>query len=237
MAAMDKSAKTFLFDLLNTPSPTGFEVRGQRKWAARAKLFADRVENDAYGTAWATIDGRAKKPRRVMIEAHADEIGFIVKHITKEGWLRIDRIGGSDTATARGRRLHLLGDKGVVHGIIGNTAIHLRRDSSADEKAPKIHELYVDVGVSSADEVSQLGLRVGHPAVYADAAEEFGKNRIVGRALDNRIGGFILTQVLANLHRAKKSPPRRSWPSTPCKKRSAATAPGWPPTGWNLTSA
>jgi putative aminopeptidase FrvX len=203
---MDKSAKTFLFDLLNTPSPTGFELPGQRKWAAYAKQFADRVENDAYGTAWATIDGRSKKPRRVMIEAHADEIGFIVKYIAKEGWLRIDRIGGSDTATARGRRLHLLGDKGVVHGVIGNTAIHLRRDGSADEKAPKIHELYVDVGVSSAEEVGKLGLRVGHPAVYADAAEEFGKRRIVGRALDNRLGGFILTQVLANVHRAKKRP-------------------------------
>jgi len=203
---MDKSAKTFLFDLLNTPSPTGFELPGQRKWAAYARQFSDRVENDAYGTAWATIDGRAKKPRRVMLEAHADEIGFIVKHITKEGWLRIDRIGGSDTATARGRRIHLLGEKGVVHGIIGNTAIHLRKDSLGEEKAPKIHELYVDVGVSSAEDVQELGLRVGHPAVYADAAEEFAKNRIIGRALDNRLGGFILTQVLANVHRAKKKP-------------------------------
>ena len=203
---MDKSAKTFLFDLLNTPSPTGFELPGQRKWAAYARQFSDRVENDAYGTAWATIDGRSKKPRRVMIEAHADEIGFIVKHITKEGWLRIDRIGGSDTATARGRRIHLLGDKGVVRGVIGNTAIHLRKDNLGDEKAPKIHDLFVDVGASSAEDVGNLGLRVGHPAVYADAAEEFAKNRIVGRALDNRLGGFILTQVLANLHRAKKRP-------------------------------
>lgn len=131
---MDTAARTFLFDLLNTPSPTGFELPGQRKWAAYARRFADRVENDAYGTAWATLDGTAKKPRRVMLEAHADEIGFIVKHITKEGWLRIDRIGGSDTATARGRRIDLLGEKGTVAGIIGNTAIHLRKDSSATRK-------------------------------------------------------------------------------------------------------
>ncbi|MEO6742477.1 MAG: M42 family metallopeptidase [Chthoniobacteraceae bacterium] len=196
---MDASAKTFLFDLLNTPSPTGFELPGQRKWAAYARRFADRVDNDAYGTAWATLDGTAKKPRRVMLEAHADEIGFIVKHITKEGWLRIDRIGGSDTATARGRRIDLLGEKGTVAGIIGNTAIHLRKDSLGDEKAPKIHELYVDVGANSAKEVAALGLRVGHPAVYHDAAEPFGKNRIVGRALDNRLGSFVLTQVLARL--------------------------------------
>ena len=203
---MDTAARTFLFDLLNTPSPTGFELPGQRKWAAYARRFADRVENDAYGTAWATLDGTAKKPRRVMLEAHADEIGFIIKHITKEGWLRIDRIGGSDTATARGRRIDLLGDKGTVAGIIGNTAIHLRKDSLGDEKAPKIHELYVDVGAGSAKEVAALGLRVGHPAVYHDAAEPFGKNRIVGRALDNRLGGFIIAEVLARLSRAKKKP-------------------------------
>ena len=130
---MDAKAKTFLFDILNTPSPTGFEIAGQRKWAAYARRFADRVENDAYGTAWATLEGGGKKPRRIMLEAHADEIGFIIKHITKEGWLRLDRVGGSDTATARGRRLDLLGDKGTVRGIIGNTAIHLRKDSLHDE--------------------------------------------------------------------------------------------------------
>jgi endoglucanase len=87
-------------------------------------------------------------------------------------------------------------------GIIGNTAIHLRKDGLSDEKAPKIHELYVDVGVSSAEDVAKLGLRVGIPAVYADGAEEFGEGRIVGRALDNRLGGFVIAQVLARL--AKK---------------------------------
>jgi putative aminopeptidase FrvX len=201
---MDSDAKKFLFDLLRTPSPTGFELPGQRKWAEYARGFADRVDNDAYGTTWATLDGTAKKPMRVMIEAHADEIGFIVKHITKDGFLRLDRIGGSDTATARGRRLDILGDKGVVRGIIGNTAIHLRKDKAGDEKTPKIHELYVDVGASNAKDVEKLGLRVGHPAVYSDSVEELGKHYVVGRALDNRMGGFILTQVLAQLSKHRK---------------------------------
>jgi putative aminopeptidase FrvX len=201
---MDSKTKAFLFDLLNTPSPTGWESGGQRCWANYVRKVTDRVENDAYGTAWATLEGSGKKAPRVMLEAHADEIGFIVKQITKEGFLRIDRVGGSDTATARGRRLQFLGDKGPVRGIIGNTAIHLRKDNLNDEKAPKIHELYVDVGASSPDDVKALGLRVGHPAVYADQAEEFGSDRVVGRAIDNRMGGFILTQVLARLHKRKK---------------------------------
>ncbi len=201
---MDTKSKAFLFELLRTPSPTGFEVAGQRVWTKYVKQFADSVKNDAYGTAWATLKGKSKKGRRVMIEAHADEIGFIIKHVTKEGYIRVDRVGGSDTATARGRKLDFLGDMGTVRGIIGNTAIHLRKDGLSDEKAPKIHELYVDVGASSDKEVAEMGLRVGHPAVYSDAAEEFGKDRIVGRAIDNRLGGFIIAKVIERL--SKKRP-------------------------------
>lgn len=201
---MDDSSRSFLFDLLNTPSPTGFEMPGQRKWAAYARQHADQVECDAYGNTWATLSSATSGARKVMLEAHADEIGYIVKHITKEGFLRIDRIGGSDTANARGRRLQILGDRGPVRGLIGNTAIHLRKDAQ-DEKAPKVHELYVDIGASSETEVQEAGIRVGHPAVYIDQAELFGQSRIVGRAIDNRIGGFILTQVLARLHAAPGS--------------------------------
>jgi endoglucanase len=204
---MDSSARTFLFDLLQTPSPTGFELAGQRKWAAYVRQFAHRVENDAYGSAWAIIDGGHATPRKIMFEAHADEIGFIVKHITKEGFLRVDRIGGSDVATARGRRLDILSDKGSVRGVIGNTAIHLRRDQLTEEKAPLPHDLYVDVGASSAEEVGGMGIRVGHPAVYTDAVEQLGSKHIIGRALDNRMGGFILSQVIAALSRRNERLP------------------------------
>ncbi|HEY2573094.1 MAG TPA: M20/M25/M40 family metallo-hydrolase, partial [Verrucomicrobiaceae bacterium] len=201
-AMIEPEAKSFLVDYLNTPSPTGFEWRGQKKWAAYVRQFADRVENDAYGNAWATLEGSAKKPKRIMLEAHADEIGYMVKTVTKDGYLNVDRIGGSDVATARGRRIDILGDKGVVRGIMGNTAIHIR--DREDEKAPKVHELYVDIGAKSAKEVTAAGVRVGHAAVYADGAEFVGKNLILGRALDNRMGGFIIAQVMKRL-RARKT--------------------------------
>ena len=196
---MEEAALNFLFDLLQRPSPTGFEVEGQRCWVEYLTACSDAIDSDAYGNAWAEIRGSGP---RVMLAAHADEIGFIVKHITKDGFLRMDRIGGSDTATARGRRLQIFGDQGPVRGLIGNTAIHLRK-GAVDEKAPKIHELYVDVGASSPAEVKELGIRVGHPAVYADEAERLGSHRIAGRALDNRIGGFILSQVMARLFKSR----------------------------------
>lgn len=195
---MDPKAESFLYELLNTPSPTGFEVKGQRVWAHRCRQFADSIESDTYGSAWATVKGSDESAPTIMIEAHADEIGFIVKYITDDGYLHVDRIGGSDWATARGRRLTIFGDKGDVLGIIGNTAIHIR-DRKDGEKAPEVHELYVDVGAKSAEEVGEMGIRVGHPSVYSDSAVPFGKNQIVGRALDNRIGGFIISEVTRRL--------------------------------------
>ena len=190
---MTKIEKTFLFDLLETPSPTGFEMPGQKVWAKYVGEFSDSVECDAYGSTWATLKGRSDKV--IMLEAHADEIGYMIKYISKEGFLYLDKVGGSDSATGRGRRIQVLGSNGIVPGVIGNTAIHLRRDVLASEKAPKIHELWVDVGASSPEEVAKLGLRVGHPAVYSDGPSELGEDRLVGRALDNRIGGYMIAQV------------------------------------------
>ena len=200
---MDASAKKFLFELLSTPSPTGFEMPGQRVWAEYVKPYATDVQNDAYGSTWAVLEG--KSPCKVMLEAHADEIGYMVKYVTKEGFIHVDRIGGSDYATARGRRLIFQGDKGPVKGVIGNTAIHIR-DRTGGEKAPEVHELYVDVGADSDKEVAKMGLRVGHPAVYADTLEEFGSDRILGRAIDNRMGGFIIAEVMRRLSKSKTKP-------------------------------
>lgn len=203
MAGMKKSDREFLFRLLETPSPVGFEMAGQRVWAEQMKSYGAEVECDAYGSTWGKLAGKSEKI--VMLEAHADEIGFMIKQITADGFLRLDRVGGSDTATARGRRLRFLGDKGEVPGIIGNTAIHLRK-GGAEEKVPQVHELWVDVGASSAKEVAALGLRVGHVAVYAEGPMELAHKRLVGRALDNRVGGFIIAQVMQKVAASKKAP-------------------------------
>ncbi|GHC45853.1 M20/M25/M40 family metallo-hydrolase [Roseibacillus persicicus] len=201
---MTKTEHDFLFKLLETPSPVGWEMPGQRVWAKYVGKYADSVECDTYGSTWATVKGSSKNV--LMLESHADEIGYIVKQVTKDGFLRLDRLGGSDAATARGRRITIFGDKGEITGIIGNTAIHLRRDSLGTEKAPKVNELWVDVGASNPKEVEALGLRVGHPAVYQDGPMDLGKDLIVSRAIDNRIGGYIHAQVLKAVKASKKKP-------------------------------
>ncbi len=201
---MNKADKKFLHTLLATPSPTGFEMPGQNVWANYLRATASEVSCDAYGSTWATLKGKSK--RIVMLEAHADEIGYIIKHIDDKGFLRIDRVGGSDAATARGRRVDILGDKGVVPGIIGNTAIHLRRDSLSSEKAPAVHNLWVDVGASNAEQVAKMGLRVGHPMVNQDGPAELAHKRIISRALDNRIGSYIIAQVMKRIAASGEKP-------------------------------
>jgi len=193
---MKDDSREFLFRLLNLPSPAGFEGEIQRAWTGYINRYSDTVDNDAYGNAWATLKGRVEG-LTVMVEAHADEIGFIIQNISDDGYLYLNRIGGTDRAIARGKRLRILGDRGPILGVIGNTAIHLREKD--DDKIPEVHQLFVDIGSKSRAEVESRGIRVGHPAVYTDTAEMITQDRIVGRAIDNRIGGFIITQLFAGL--------------------------------------
>ncbi len=191
-----------LLDILATPSPSGWEKAGQAKWMDMARSVSDRVETDAYGNAWAELDGASKTAPRVMLEAHSDEIGFIVRHVDDKGFLSISPIGGSDKTLAPARRITIFGSKGPVAGVIGNTAIHLRNtDKVLDWK-----DHYADIGARSAPEVAKMGVRVGNPAIFDAPSTEFHGNHIVGRALDNRIGGFILGLALAKLHGMKKRP-------------------------------
>ncbi len=198
---MNEAERAFLFELLNTPSPSGFEAGGQKVWLDYVRSFADEAASDTYGTAWAIRAGTGAQ--RLMIEAHADEIGFMIRQITDEGFLRVSRIGGIDRVNSRGKKVTILGDKGTVPGVVGNTAIHIR---DRNEKVPEIHDLYIDVGCANKDEVSELGLRVGHPMVFTDSTEEIFSGRLTGRALDNRIGGYIIAQVIKRLTESDPKP-------------------------------
>ncbi len=195
---MQDAERGFLFDLLRTPSPSGFEMAGQRAWAKYVGQHADRVETDAYGTTWATRDAaQPDAAPTVMLEAHADEIGFMVNFVSDEGFIHVTRIGGSDRAIARGKRVRVLGAKGSVNGVVGNLAIHLREAKS--DRIPEWHKIYIDVGATNREGVEEMGIRVGNPIVYDDEPLELSSSRLIGRALDNRIGGFILAQVMAKL--------------------------------------
>jgi len=192
----------FLLQLLATHSPSGWEGPGQACWKKAVTGHADAVESDAYGNTWASLAGTDPQAGHIMLASHADEIGFIVRNINEKGFLSLGPIGGSDRTIARARRLRIFGEKGEVVGIIGNTAVHLR-DKEKD-KVPEWPELFVDVGASTAEEVSALGLRVGCPAVYLDEAQLLPNHHLVGRAIDNRICGYLIARVLKELHQGER---------------------------------
>lgn len=201
---MNKQSTDFLKKILETPSPTGMEIEAQRIWAKYIAPYTDTQECDAYGSTWATIRSKRKNAPTLMLDAHADEIGFSIRYITDDGFAHVERLGGSDVAIARGRRLRFFGSKGEVMGVIGNTAIHIRDDEG---KAPKLWDLYVDFGCRNRAEVEALGLRVGDRAVYCDGPLMLNNGaRLVCRALDDRLCGFILAETARTLKERKISP-------------------------------
>lgn len=193
--SLDNDNFSFLEKLLITPSPTGYERAGQKVWIDFVSEFSDETITDAYGSAAAKINVNSDAIT-VMLEAHCDEIGMVVQHVDDKGYVWIQRIGGSDPSIARARKVNIHTANGIVSGITGHTAIHLQdRDNN---KAASWKDLYIDIGASSRDEALEL-VQVGDPITYSDDFEYLTEDLISGRALDNRIGGYIIASVVQQL--------------------------------------
>lgn len=183
----------FLEKLLDAPGPSGFEVRPARAWREEASSFADRVHVDVSGNSIAALNPDGGP--RVMLAGHVDEIGLQVTHIDDDGILYVDEIGGWDPQVLVGQRVRILGSAGEVPGVVGKKAIHLMKDEERS-KAVKTKELWVDVGASSRDETKELGLRVGDPMVIDADLVRLAGGRIASRAIDNRIGAYVVLEAL-----------------------------------------
>lgn len=198
-----KKSLAFLEDYLNTASPTGYEHEGQKKWVNYIKPFVDEVRLDHYGTAYGVINPKAKF--KVVIEAHADEISWYVNYITEDGLIYVIRNGGSDQSIAPSKVVNIHGEKGIVKGVFGWPAIHTR--TKQDEPTPKIENIFIDCGARSKKEVEDLGISVGCMITYTDTFFELNDRYFVCRALDNRIGGFMIAEVARLLKENKKKLP------------------------------
>jgi endoglucanase len=188
--AIDDRRREFLYDLLRTASPSGFEAAGQRVWTEYVGEFADEVRTDAYGNAVAVYEGGGE--RNVAFGGHADEIGFMVRDISEEGFLSLTRIGGSDRTVSRGQHVTVHGDE-PVHGVIGQTAIHLRE--GGEDAVDDISEMSVDIGVDSREDAEAL-VEVGDPVTFATELFEMEGDRLTARGMDNRIGVWAAAEGL-----------------------------------------
>jgi len=196
---LNKKSNEFLYSYLNNASPTGFESSGQKIWLNYLKPYIDEYFIDTYGTAVGVINPKA--PYKVVIEAHADEISWFVHYITKDGFIYLRRNGGSDHQIAPSKRVNIHTEKGMVKAVFGWPAIHVR--DAAKEETPTLKNIFLDCGCSSDKEVAALGIHVGCVITYEDELMELNNRYYTGRALDNRIGGFMIAEV-ARLLKEKK---------------------------------
>lgn len=188
---------------LNNYSPTGFESPGQEIWLDYIKPFVDKTMVDNYGTAVGIINPEAKY--KVVIEAHADEISWFVHYITDDGFIYLRRNGGSDHQIAPSKRVVIHTKKGLVDAIFGWPAIHTRKGGK--EETPKQDNIFLDCGCSTKDEVEKLGVHVGCVVTYKDQFMVLNKTRLVGRAIDNRMGGVMIAEVARLLKEEKAKLP------------------------------
>jgi putative aminopeptidase FrvX len=194
------ASRNFLEKYINNPSPTGFEAPGQKMWMKYIQPYVDKVDIDNYGTAYGVINPKA--PFKVVIEAHADEISWFVAYITDNGLIYVRRNGGSDHQIAPSKRVNIHTKKGMVKAVFGWPAIHTRSDGK--EEAPSLKNIFLDVGAKSKAEVEGLGIHVGCVITYEDEFMTLNNRYFVGRALDNRIGGFMIAEVARLLTLNKK---------------------------------
>lgn len=195
---MDSQRLAFLTQLLTTPAPSGDEQAAARLWREEVRPFADEVYADVRGNSYALLHGSGP---RVLLTGHIDEIGLMVSYIDDEGFLAFDAIGGWDAQVLVGQRVRLLGPQGAVVGLIGRKPVHLQ---TGDERgqACKLENLWIDIGARNRAEAQEL-VEVGSVAVIDSQPCDLPNNRIASRSIDNRIGAFIVLEVLRQLARQR----------------------------------
>ncbi|MBK79250.1 MAG: peptidase M42 [Flavobacteriaceae bacterium] len=191
MKILDAKSKKFLKEYIDNASPTGYEWKGQKIWMNYLKPFVDEFLTDTYGTAVGIINPKANF--KVVVEAHSDEISWYVNYITDNGLIYVIRNGGSDHQIAPSKWVNIHTDKGIVKGVFGWPAIHTRKPGK--EEPPKLENIFIDIGAKNKKEVESIGVHVGCVITYPDEFETINKNKFVCRAIDNRMGGFMIAQV------------------------------------------
>lgn len=196
------SALDFLQRLVETPSPSGFEEANAAHFRDYVAAFADSVATDPLGNVVAAVNPEGSP--RVMLAGHIDEIGFLIHYVDDSGYCYFQTIGGHDLSNAVGQRVTVHTAKGPVAGVIGKKPIHLLKPDERG-KPVSIEDLWIDIGCVGKDETVAAGVRVGDPVTYTDGFTRLVGDRVTARALDNRVGAWVVAEAL---RRVKAMNPR-----------------------------
>jgi len=199
---MNQNSLKFLKDVLEAPSPSGFEQPVRRIIAKRMKAFCDEVRHDVIGNVIGVLNPDAET--RVMLAGHCDEIGMMITHITDEGYIHFSAIGGFETLVVLGQRVLIHNERGAVPGVVGRPAVHLISKSGGElNKGPKMHEAWIDIGAKNKKD-AQKAVAVGDYITVDAGFVRLRNNLVVGRACDDRVGAFVVAETMRLLARSKR---------------------------------
>jgi putative aminopeptidase FrvX len=186
---------TFLQDLLAATGPSGYETPAAEVWRKSARAFSDNVGSDTVGSSVARVPAAADADGAPLmgLVGHIDEIGVVIKHITDEGVLRFGTIGGWDPQILVGQRITVQTATGPIAGVVGRKPIHLL-DEDDRKKVAKFEQMYIDIGAASRDDAARL-VSLGDPGVIAAEPIELANGRIASKAMDNRLGAYIVLEA------------------------------------------
>jgi len=193
---MNRSALRCLKALMETSTPSGWEDAGQEVLANYMSRYADRITRDVHGNVHAVINPTA--PIRVMLAGHCDEIGLMVQHIDDMGYLYMSAIGGVHLSLLPGERVQIHTERGIIPGVVGVKPIHLLEEKEREQAATKLHDMWVDIGASSRKD-AQKAVALGDVATIDTGWRELRNNRVTARGFDDRIGAFVVADVLRHL--------------------------------------
>src|SRR4051794_6477954 len=185
--------------LLTAPSPSGREGTAARVWRDAARAFAARVDGDVLGSSVAVVEGRGGGPLMSVV-GHIDEIGLIVNHIDDQGFLWFGPVGGWDPQVLIGQRVELQTESGPLPGVVGKKPIHLLKDEDR-KRVPDLRDLHIDIGATDGDD-ARARVRIGDVAVIAGEPVELANERIISRALDNRLGAYVALETARRIAEA-----------------------------------
>lgn len=190
--------------LVRTPSPSGFEediaevIKQELSFLPKG-----RVKIDCQKNVIAILKGTNPK-YTVMIDAHADQIGFITTNIDKDGIITMSKIGGGDNATLTARPLVILTSKGKVNAVVDRKHAHLV-DDEEDEVINKVHEAFVDIGIRKRGSVASV-VKIGDPIIFRPGFYHLREGYYAGYGFDDKTGCFILIETIKQIYRSKKKP-------------------------------
>jgi endoglucanase len=188
---MDTSAKKFFKDILETPSPSGYEQPVQEIVRRYVADFADNVRTDLHGNVIACCNPQA--PLRVMFAGHADQIGLIVSHINENGYIYTNTIGGWDPQQLVGQRMTIYTASGPVPAVIARKPIHLL-DQDERKQVVKQKELWLDIGAKDRAEAASL-VAIGDPVTLELGYQEMRNNLANSPGMDNKTGLWVSVEA------------------------------------------